>query len=188
MRFISRSPKLTVRAIPQEQLLVQTPSGAKLIPDPNNEGIICEFQQGGLAPWEKDAALQRFQLRGVAHGANPTWKLGHFDTELEQMRHGWSNDLREEIERVLMTRQGTEFFLCERPRLSPPWPAYDRLDVSGRRTIDVLAQQIAEKVVEDGHDPDFVIAYERENKNRPEVIHALENARKHVAEIVEVSA
>lgn len=102
--------------------------------------------------------------------------LGVFDSVAAQQREGWTDEQRELIERKLLSMQdlGTAYVLVELPRTERPWPKYDELRPVGRRTIKELAEKIAELTQEFGKDPGEVIAYERENQNRPEVIAALE--------------
>jgi len=48
------------------------------------------------------------------------------------------------------------------------------LRAAGRRTVEMVAESIVAKVREDGYSPDDVLAYERQNLNRQEVLEALE--------------
>jgi hypothetical protein len=62
-------------------------------------------------------------------------------------------------------------------KLEEPWIGYDRLIAKGRTTNKVIAEKIASRVEGDGYTAEEiapVIAYERQELNRPEVIEALE--------------
>ena len=52
--------------------------------------------------------------------------------------------------------------------VAAPWPAYNEFRGS--------VQELAEKVVSDGHHLPQVIAYEKQNLNRANVVEALEEA------------
>lgn len=103
-------------------------------------------------------------------------RLGVFDTVAAQQAEGWSDEQRELIEKKLLSLPdfGSTYILVELPRTEKPWPKYDDLRPVGRRTIKDVAEKIAEMTADLGIDPGMVVAYERENQNRPEVLAALE--------------
>lgn len=100
-----------------------------------------------------------------------------WDSKEAQHQYGWTDAERQEFEEKMKAhpRYGIRFIEVVREKIPAPWPAYDKLVAVGRRTIDMVADTIASKVREDGYSPEAVIAYERENLNRPEVIEALAN-------------
>lgn len=93
---------------------------------------------------------------------------GHyFDTEVAQQQNGWTDEEREAVERRLD-------WICENvpeqcqhvedARLPVPWPTYDTIDSPGK--IAALAAEL-------GFEAE-ALAYERQNKNRPQVVQQLE--------------
>ena len=100
-----------------------------------------------------------------------------WDSKEAQRTYGWTDQEREKFEQKLKShpRYGLRFIEIEREKIPAPWPAYDKLTAQGRRTIEMVAETIAQKVREDGYVPENVIAYERENLNRQQVIDALSN-------------
>lgn len=141
-------------------------------------GIVADFQQAGrgLSPWEIDEAARVFDFTGVSAGEDPINRLSFFDTELHGDAYGWDKATREKAEKRLMSGEsfGTDYIVVERPKLVAPWPSYDNLTVHGRRTEQIVAEKVAEIAREGGYDVASVVAYERENANRPKVIEALE--------------
>lgn len=140
----------------------------------------CEFDlYGSLLPHEVAAARERFinfglptEVDGVTT-IDPLYRFSIFDTELFQKSKGFDDAKRLKLEEFLLARPecGVDYIMVEEPKLAPPWPTYD--DFRGVRGLPT-PQSIARKVEEDGYDPDLVIAYERQNANREDVIEALE--------------
>lgn len=172
-RYLSKysSMKKTVRKA--QQTLVQGPQGPFLqVMEPAHIAI---FAKAGVTPWERDFALKHFGFTGVADGEDPIGRLSLYDTDAEADRHGWTPEEKAEIEAVLDAGVSSDYFRVEKPRLTAPWPSYDDLLPQGRRTAELVAEQIAETVKTLGLDAEGVIAYELENRNRPEVIEALQS-------------
>lgn len=136
---------------------------------------IAFFRKAGVTAWERDFAVKHFGFRGVGDGEDPIDRISSYDTEEEAQRLGWSDEEKQRVEQFLDAHaaQTTDYFRVEKPALPAPWPKYDELLPAGRRTAELVAIQIAETVQNLGLDPDGVIAYERENRNRDEVINAL---------------
>lgn len=57
-------------------------------------------------------------------------------------------------------------------KVPAPWPNYDKL--RNKRGGATVAEQVGAKVLEDGYDATAVLAYERANANRDDVVKALE--------------
>lgn len=140
--------------------------------------ISAEMIRGGAPPWAREIALNTLEfdqmpMRGVARESWVCW----YDSEDAQLLKGWSDEERQEIEdglrEALAKGQLPGVHVVEPPRLAAPWPAYDKLVVHGRRSLEMVVAKIAEKVREDGYDAGQVAAYERANLNRPEVLQGL---------------
>jgi len=139
------------------------------------------FNWGDLTEWERRTALEHWdgKFRGLTDDEDPLWRLSSFDTDEAAKKHGWTADEKARFEEVLRNSpsNGSDYIIVDTPRVPKPWPKYDDLVVIGRRTIEMVAKEIAETVSSLGLDPDFVSAYERENANRPEVLAALAESK-----------
>lgn len=163
MRFGSISPEYN-RTVRQPVFgLVQGPGGPEKVC--TRDGIMAQWEQGGLTAFEKAQMLARFTIRGLGEGENPERRLALYDTDEEANRHGWSADTKSEVEQNLLDGQNEYYMALELELAAKPWPRYDSLR---------SAPKIAEMVTEFGIAPEAVLAYERENRNRDEVIAALE--------------
>jgi hypothetical protein len=139
-------------------------------------GLDVEFAKGGAVPVyarEQVAALPQF-YRGIGIDEDPYTRVAAFDSLAAQEVNGWSDEDREYVESVLLKACGVDFVCVDQPKLKPPWPAYDKLVAVGKRTKQMVAEKIVERVAEDGYDAGAVLAYERQELNRPEVVEALE--------------
>jgi hypothetical protein len=173
MRFISRSEGLRIEAIPQEWDTLANGQIREI-----KSGIMVEFRNGFLHPWEKDAARANFNYptreTDLTSGEKIDWvednRVGVFDSLAAQESYVWSDELRKTVENNLLKaldiRPGlrSDYMVVPRPVLAKPWPSYDETDHN----------RVAEMTQAMGLEKDSVIAYERDNKNRPSVITALE--------------
>jgi hypothetical protein len=143
-------------------------------------GFTAEFRSGDVTTWEEDEARQHFTFRGTVteEGSErpidpiPS-RVGSFDTA----RIGDSK-LRAEIEQKMLAHSdhGRDFRMVEKPQLAAPWPNYSKVKGggAGRTTAKVISEQVQEL----GLDPADVMAYERDNANREEVLAALSKLEK----------
>lgn len=97
-------------------------------------------------------------------------RFGVFDTDWlpEQDRDEVDAKLRSDA------MNGNDYVEVVPVALDAPWPNYDKTKSKGRGGS--VADVIAAKVVEDGYDAAAVVAYEKANKNRADVIAAIEAA------------
>jgi hypothetical protein len=159
-------------------------------------GVICEFRHGGVRDYEKDVARQLLKIRGtnteqdevtpVDPFSGPGSRLSIFDTDDPVLNRQWNDwdsieknpagTIRKEVEEFLRSyvMNGVDYIEVEPVKVPSPWPKYDSLVKQGRRTIEMVAEQIVETIGLMGLDPGDVLHYERGNLNRPEVIEALE--------------
>lgn len=168
---------------------VQLRPGAAPIPRETKQQITIEFKQGIGVPFgARIGALRHFsgngQLARMAfperddgilgtqayEGFEPERAFSFYDTEkMAPPEH------KELIEQFLLQKcKGPHVWLYEPEKLKAPWPAYDQLTTAQGVTHAMVAERIAAKVKEDGYSPVDVIAYERENRNREQVVRALE--------------
>lgn len=137
--------------------------------------MIARFSDSGLTEWEIDEALSAFSFSGLPDGVSPLARVGVFDSEayVEASNEfdDWSaEDKAKLLERIdarlekLSTRYPSEFIIVVKPATEKPWESYDEDDVE---EILALQARIQRK-------PEAVRLYEAENKNRPEIITAME--------------
>lgn len=172
-RFVSkhRGYRIVIRPTIDRESAFQTGR------DPQ-KGMVARFRPQGLSPWEKEASIEHFggNLRGVAHDENPIRRFSVYDTETQAILNKWDASFRNEVEERLRTADGygVDYIEIVQPRAPEPWPNYDKLAAQGRRTNEMVAEKIAETVRDLGYSVEHVLLYERENRNRPEVVAALE--------------
>lgn len=163
-RYLSRSQAFKKTVKKASQQLVNGPAGPEM--RELERPIIAFFQQGGATAREIELALQRFQFKGLAERENPARRISIYDTDEQALHQGWSEGLKAEIEEVLDRGQNQNYFRVDELRVPKPWPRYD----------EVAGKQVAEVADQFGVSLEQVLAYERENANRPEAIKALEQA------------
>lgn len=140
--------------------------------EPGKRRLYAQFERGNASRWAREQGLAAFGFDRMPEGTVPERWLCYYNSADDQKFRGWTDEERAEIERVLPTIHSV--VLVERPKVAAPWPAYDKLTVTGRRTIEHVVEKITAAVTDLGLDPDAVVAYERENLNRPEVLAAME--------------
>lgn len=174
MRFISRSQAFKKGVIKAQQELVNTDRGPEHVT--TRRPYIAIFEQGGATPRDKQLALDRFQFKGAYEREDVTRRISIFDTDERASREGWSPEFKKAVEDALVKGQNTDYFLVEDAPAPLPWPAYNE-------TEPELVGETARLI---GVSFDQVLAYERQNQNRPAVIKALTGEE--VLEEVEVEA
>lgn len=174
MRFISPYRQYQLVAVHENVELLASGQPRVIAP-----GYVCEWTPFDVTDWERDAARRTFTYKGAVMDSSGR----HLDPIDEEHRVSVfdtakiSDDkLRARVEKALLenSANGRDYVLVEQPKVEAPWPSYDNIVVHGQRKIEHVAAKIAEKVAEDGYDPAEVVAYERQNLNRPEVIEAVE--------------
>lgn len=97
------------------------------------EGIEAQFSEHDWSQRDLDVARLGFKWKGLyqyedeATPVEPTYRLSVYDTEVEQERLGWSDEIRAEVERRLRASKsfGTAYIVVPEIALDPPWPTYD---------------------------------------------------------------
>jgi len=182
MRFISRFGRYGIAIRPQIQEAYAT-GIVKIIQTP----LDAMFHEGGLLPNEREMALAHWTFNGSYQELNevttvaPDYRIGVFDSIEAQMDRQWTNEERKQVEAELTSlaeRFPNDLMLVPETVLAPPWPRYDSFDGS-------LDKLIA-KITEDGYHLADVLAYERTNQARENVIDALEQMIEDEAAVEEV--
>lgn len=141
-------------------------------------GVQLDFRPFGLPQWAKEQAAEQMGYpKGMGHDEDPSQWFGMFDTEVANKIYNWTPVQKAKVEKRLLESHsnGIDYVIVEKPKRKPPWPSYGKLKSQGKRTPEMVAQTIADKVAEDGYDPEAVMQYEIENLARPEVISALQS-------------
>lgn len=167
--------------------------------------VEAQFETGDITA--EEVAFAELNFRGGIHGrtvevdeVTPTSILGRlstFDTDSDVNVAAWQAldarfgppreytqglrpfDTHKEMvdeffkDRVARGLAADYLIVTETPVVAP-WPKYNE----HRSSVDDLVV----RVIEDGHSLEQVIAYERQNLNRPDVIAGLENAVRVIAE------
>jgi hypothetical protein len=171
MRFISRHPRYSFQAQAISMQVLSTPQGA--IQVPATPQILCDFQQGGLSPWEIELGLKTFHFLGMPdqEAVPKENRLSVFDTETWQMATGADDETRQFVESRLRndTMYGQDFIACEELERKPPWPSYDKIEdvgtifeILGLLGYDTNADELEQ-----------IRLYEHQNRKRPEILQAL---------------
>ncbi len=91
---------------------------------------------------------------------------GHFfDSAMQAEEKGWTDEERERVEEAVLyhcKRQPGQVWLIEEQKLAQPWPTYDE---THHKSIPQVAQTVG-MVAE-------ALAYEKQNKDRAEVVQRL---------------
>src|SRR5262249_29629516 len=170
MRFISRFGRYGVAIRPQIQEAYAT-GMVKVIQTP----LDAMFHEGRLLPNERELAVTHwafngsYQERDEVTTVAPDYRIGAFDSIETQLDRQGTNEERKQVEAELVSlaeRYPNDLMVVPETVLAPPWPRYDSFEGS---TDKLLA-----KISEDGYAVSDVLAYERANQNREDVITALE--------------
>lgn len=196
MRFVSKYRRYQLSA--RKPLSEPTVTGKRIY----RHGFTCVFKHGGIRDYEKDVARKTFSIKGqtverdevttVDPFSGPGSRLSVFDTEDPLLNAQWAEwetiekdedgnplargTIKKEIEQFLLnySSHGIDYVVVESVKLKAPWPKYDSLIPQGRRTLVMVAEQIAATAAQIGIDPETVRAYERANLDRPVVLAALD--------------
>lgn len=146
-------------------------------------GFVAQFKPAIWFDYERDLAYELWGERikkgsrmldsALTQPAPTSWRIGVFDSDQEID----DPELRKLVEeRMLSSRKyGRDYAHAPEPPVAKPWPRYDDLKAGGRgRTAEMVAEEIVARVKDLGLDPADVIAYEKRNANRAEVLAALE--------------
>lgn len=161
-RYISKAQAFKKTLRKAKLTLINTPVGPEQ--KETTPPLIGFFQQGGATTAEVRTALQRFKFKGLAEGENPATRLSVLDTDELAHAQNWTPEEKAEIEELLDAGQGEFYFKVVPEPAAKPWDNYD----------ETPAAQISATATMIGKDPELVLAYERENKNRKSVIEEME--------------
>ena len=170
MRFISKYGRFGVQIRAFVGYALPT-GGTNIIQEP----VYAFFHPNKLTPLERELAVTHWTWNGFYQEQDevtivpPDYRIGLFDSEEAALENGWDNDLKLEVEQTLSDlADAYNDILVVRSTVPAPWPRYDEF----RGTPQALVRRL----VEDGHDLDAVLTYEREHQNRPKTIEEISKA------------
>ena len=174
MRFITKYSGYKIPAVHEQTERLADGTTKVIAP-----GYMVEFKKGDLTNYEREYARKVFIWKGLPTEPGSNRELDPID-DLHRVASFDTADirdpqLRQRVEKALLDNgaHGQDYVVVEQARPVAPWPSYDRLTAQGRRTVQMVAEKIADTVRDNGYDPDTVAAYERQNLNRTEVLEAL---------------
>jgi hypothetical protein len=136
-------------------------------------GLEAQFEPRGLTDYDLEQILKStVALHGLPEDSleggeiSPRSRLGVFDSRKAAESLEWTDEDHDLVVEKLRasSENGLRFIEILAPKRPAPWNGYDNLD---------SAERILAAVDATGVDPAEVIAYERENADREEVIAAL---------------
>lgn len=169
MRFISRYGRFTMQARPQV-----TEAYATGMTRVVQEGLYAHFAPGGLTLEERSFAIEHWQNKfngsmqeqDEVTTIEPDYRLGVFDSEAAQDANGWSDEERLIVEDALLHQRTNDVITMPELQFAPPWPNYE--------LYNGTAKALVRKLVDEGHDLEQTLNFERQHQNRSEVITLLE--------------
>lgn len=148
----------------------------------DSQPVIAQFSQGGLTEWEQIEAIEKFDFSGLPDGVNPLTRVSVFDSEayVQRFPKAERDKALAQIDERLTELQAiypSEFMIVEKPAQPAPWPTYD----------DATLDEILELQMVSGWSPEQIRLYEVENRNRKEVVEAMERLEAEAAGVTEES-
>lgn len=169
MRFISKWGRTKIQIQP-----IITENYATGLTSVIQKPLYAIFNEGGLRPEERELAMAAWTWNGFYQEQDevtmvaPDYRIGVFDSELAQLNQDWTDEERLHVEADLVKYAAAFEDLIEVPRvlIPPPWPNYDVYAGTPEQLVALLLDQ--------GHDIERTIQYEKAMQNRPDVLAALE--------------
>lgn len=166
MRAISPHPRYSIQLI-EADIQMGVDDAGHIQQVTRRKNVLANFQQGGILPWEYEAALTHFSFSGIPEGVNPLTRISHFDTEAYAAQNdlppGQIDHMEERLVK-LAELNPSQFIIVDKPRRLAPWPSYDSDSVE-----DILDFQERLQVA-----PENVRLYEHENQGREEILTEME--------------
>jgi hypothetical protein len=166
-RFVARYARYSHGV--REEIAEAFARGTRVI----QKSLEAQFDPRGLTDFEKETAAQTLSFHGLPKDSetdsdvSPMSRLSLFDSEEAQKHYRWTDEEHDLVVDTLRTsdRNGLDFIEVSAPKRPAPWNGYDKL---------TDAKQIVELTLATETPVENVLAYERENEDREDVIAALE--------------
>lgn len=172
MRFVSRWGHFVIQLRPAIQEAYAT-GMAKVIQEP----IYIRFSPYLLSAEERQLAMDTwggdwngsYQQLDEATMVPPDYRIGVFDSDIQGNSENWDEDTKAWVEEqmTLYCERWPDAIKVPATLLDPPWPKYD--EYTGTPTA------LLRKLVEEGHDVEIVLAYERAVGKREKYIAVMED-------------
>ena len=153
---------------------------------PEQKELSADFSPDLRNEEDTAVALASLQFRGLpiyedGRPVKPHYRISVFDSEIAKLQHGWTDEEEALVVEGLHKsgHEGTMFVEVVPVPTDKPWNGYDDL---------TDAKRVVELAVAIGASLQQVASYERENRNRPEVIAAVEAEIEKAGETIVVSA
>lgn len=167
MRFVSKYPRLGLGTVVKEKFVLAL-DGQR---DRTQDALAVQFTQESLTDSDLAFALSHWrekEFTGRWLDADHVTlqplgeRIGVYDTREEQDRNGWSDEMREMVEKWMLRKNnyGSDFTQVTviKPLVMAPWANYD---TTHWKQIPILAEQLG--LVREA------LAYETANKNRESI-------------------
>lgn len=166
-RFVSRYAKYSHGV--RDEIAEQFSRGTRIV----ERGLEAQFDTRGLTDYEKETAAKALSFHGLpedketGRDVEVFSRISVFDSERAAKQLRWTSDEEALVVETLREseRNGLDYVEVTQPKRPAPWNGYDKL-------TDI--EQIVELTIATETSPADVIAYERENENREDLIAELE--------------
>lgn len=153
----------------REEIAEQFARGTRVI----QRSLEAQFDPRGLTDFEKESALEQLHFHGLPKdrdtdvNVSGMSRMSLFDSEAAQKHFRWTDEEHDLVVQTLREsdRLGLDYIEVATPKRPAPWNGYDKL---------TDPEQIVELTIATETSVENVLAYERENENREDVIAALE--------------
>lgn len=167
-RFVARHARHSVGV--RSEIVEQFARGTRVI----EKGLEAQFEPRGMSAYEKETAAKLLRFHGLPEDketgtdVSPRSKMGLFDSEAAAKTFRWTQEDHDLVVETLRNDMGfgIDYVEIETPKRPAPWAAYDKLEDEDR--IVETALEIEAPLAD-------VLAYERENLNRPGLVKTLED-------------
>lgn len=133
--------------------------------------VYAQFQRGGLPDYALEVARSSYGWKKMPDGVEIQNFAGFYDSEVDQIRMGWTDEERAEIESKLAGYA----IPVGRPDPVAPWPKYASVKPGGRGvTWQTIAERHIETAEATGVAVEALLAYERATRAQDELIAAYE--------------
>lgn len=168
MRFISPHLNYSIVVFEGQEVREADPRTGQAYTRTVQTALIADFEQGGLFPHEVETALRVFDgdFRGLPEGVAPQNRISVYDTEVEAIARGWTDEFHDSVVARLQALQPSRpgaYIQIDDKKQPRPWPKYDE-----QTEEEILGFQEAL-----GVDPNLILAYEGENLARVDLLEKL---------------
>jgi hypothetical protein len=137
--------------------------------------VMMILERGKAPQWAVDQAVKHFSFAmrpapGSIGGADvpaESWCV-YIDTDVWALQHNHDDEVKARAEELLMN--DSDYLQVEPPRITPPWPNYDALTITTRRSGAQVAERNLLTAEEIGVTVEELISYEEAVHGREDVL------------------